>query len=172
MQPHISYPDLPHLQKAKIWNGKLSKQKSKTKKYSKLEQKQIYLNNLPNLFKYIYFCFLLLFTSSSPCRKDQFAVPYFPTSLIIVLIWDWIRQHSLVCCCGLADILYILECTDSTQKSQKYLYTRSEQLPCTRVTAFSPTSLFLTSVNLKKTGMASRNIVIKNNTRCFKSALL
>ena len=29
----------------------------------------------------------------------------------------------------------------------------------------------LTSVNLKKTGMACRNIVIKNNTRCFKSAL-
>ena len=23
------------------------------------------------------FCFILLFTSSSPCRKDQFAVPYF-----------------------------------------------------------------------------------------------
>ena len=29
----------------------------------------------------------------------------------------------------------------------------------------------LTSVNLTKTGMACRNIVIKNNTRCFKSAL-
>ena len=28
------------------------------------------------------------------------------------------------------------------------------------------------TVNLKKAGMASRNIVIKNNTRCFKSALL
>ena len=28
-----------------------------------------------------------------------------------------------------------------------------------------------TSVNLKKVGMASRNIVIKNNIRCFKSAL-
>ena len=76
------------------------------------------------MFKYI-FCFLLLFTSSSPCRKDQFAVPYFPTSLIIVRIqvynWD-IRHHSLVCFCGLADILCILESTDSTaQKSQKYL---------------------------------------------------
>ena len=29
----------------------------------------------------------------------------------------------------------------------------------------------VTSVNLKKAGMASRNIVIKNNIRCFKSAL-
>ena len=29
----------------------------------------------------------------------------------------------------------------------------------------------VTSVNLKKAGMANRNIVIKNNTRCFKSAL-
>ena len=28
----------------------------------------------------------------------------------------------------------------------------------------------VTSVNLKKAGMASRNIVIKNNIRCFKSA--
>ena len=27
------------------------------------------------------------------------------------------------------------------------------------------------SLNLKKAGIASRNIVIKNNTRCFKSAL-
>ena len=32
---------------------------------------------LGNLFNYIYFCFILLFTSSSPCRKDQFAVLYF-----------------------------------------------------------------------------------------------
>ena len=29
----------------------------------------------------------------------------------------------------------------------------------------------VTSVNLKKAGMTSRNIVIKNNTPCFKSAL-
>ena len=32
--------------------------------------------------------------------------------------------------------------------------------------------LIVTSVNLKKAGMASRNIVMKKNTRCFKSALL
>ena len=37
---------------------------------------------------------------------------------------------------------------------------------------FRFTDVTVTSVNLKKTGMASRNIVIKNNTRCFKSALL
>ena len=30
----------------------------------------------------------------------------------------------------------------------------------------------VTSVNLKKAGMDSRNIVMKNNTRYFKSALL
>ena len=35
---------------------------------------------LGNLFKYVLFCFILLFTSSSPCRKDQFAVLYFFTS--------------------------------------------------------------------------------------------
>ena len=28
----------------------------------------------------IYFCFILLLTSSSPCHKDQFAVSYFSTS--------------------------------------------------------------------------------------------
>ena len=31
---------------------------------------------LVNLFKYILFCFILLLTSSSPWRKDQFAVLY------------------------------------------------------------------------------------------------
>ena len=35
-------------------------------------------NELFQLFKYIYFLnWILLFTSSSPCRKDQFAVSYF-----------------------------------------------------------------------------------------------
>ena len=33
------------------------------------------------------------------------------------------------------------------------------------------TSLLQVYKNLKKAGMASRNIVLKNNTRCFKSAL-
>ena len=61
---------------------------------------------LGNLFKYIFFCFILLFTSSSPCRKDQFAVSYFSTSLIVlILVYDW----ELVCCCGFADILNITE---------------------------------------------------------------
>ena len=32
---------------------------------------------LGNLFKYYIFCFILLYTSSSPYRKDQFAVSYF-----------------------------------------------------------------------------------------------
>ena len=40
---------------------------------------------------------------------------------------------------------------------------------------FVPKSSYIssrvTSVNLKKAGMASRNTVIKNNTRCIKSAL-
>ena len=63
---------------------------------------------LGNLFKYI-FCFIL-FTSSSPCRKDQFAVSYFSTSLIVLIqVYNGdIRHNSLVCCCGLADVLYIL----------------------------------------------------------------
>ena len=66
---------------------------------------------LGSLFKYKFFCFILLFTSSSPRRKDQFAVSYFSTSLIVLIqVYNWeIRHHSLVCCCGLADILYILE---------------------------------------------------------------
>ena len=61
------------------------------------------------LFKYILFCFILLFTSSSPCREDQFAVLYFSSSLIVLIqVYNWeIRHHSLVCCCGFADILKI-----------------------------------------------------------------
>ena len=67
--------------------------------------------NIGNLFKYILFCFILLFTSSSPCRKDEFAVLYFSTSLIVLIqVYNWeIRHHSLVCCRGFADILNILE---------------------------------------------------------------
>ena len=36
---------------------------------------------LGNLFKYIYFSIILLSTSSSPCRKDQFAVSNFSTKI-------------------------------------------------------------------------------------------
>ena len=58
--------------------------------------------------KYIFSCFIILFTSSSPCRKDQFAVSYSSTSLIVLIqVYSWeIWHHSLLCCCGLADILY------------------------------------------------------------------
>ena len=57
----------------------------------------------------IYFCFILLLTSSSPCHKDQFAV-HISLQVVIVLIqvYNWeIRHHSLVCRSRLADILYI-----------------------------------------------------------------
>ena len=49
-------------------------------------------------------------------RKDQFAVSCFSTSLIVLIqVYDWeIRHHSLVCCCGLADILYIFECVNNS----------------------------------------------------------
>ena len=62
-------------------------------------------------FKYILFCFILLFTSSSPCRKDQFVVLYFSTSLIVqIQVYNRvIRHHSLVCYCGFADILNIMD---------------------------------------------------------------
>ena len=60
------------------------------------------------MFKYKYYSFILLFTSLSPCREDQFAVSYFSTRLIVLIqVYSWeIRHHSLVCCFGLADILY------------------------------------------------------------------
>ena len=63
--------------------------------------------------------FILLFTFSSPCGKDQFAVSYFSTSLIVLIqVYNWkIRHHSLVCCCGLADILYIILATPSSLSS-------------------------------------------------------
>ena len=43
-------------------------------------------------------------------NKDQFALSYFSTSLIVLIqVYNWeIRHHSLVCGCELADILYIL----------------------------------------------------------------
>ena len=36
------------------------------------------------LFKYIFFCFIFLL-SSPPCLKDQYAVSYFSTSLIVLI---------------------------------------------------------------------------------------
>ena len=41
-------------------------------------------------------CFILLFTSSSPCRKaDQFAVSYFSTSLIVLIqVYNWEIRHQ------------------------------------------------------------------------------
>ena len=68
----------------------MKKQKNKTKIY-------IFLNKLPK--KYVFFCFLLLFTSSSPCRKDQFVVSYFSTSLIVLIqVYNWEVRHHTVCC--------------------------------------------------------------------------
>ena len=69
---------------------------------------------LGNLFKYILiflFHYILSFTSSSPCRKDQFAVSYFSTSLIVLIkVYNWeIQHHSSICWCRLADILYIFK---------------------------------------------------------------
>ena len=46
---------------------------------------------LGNLFRYV-FCFIILFTSSSPCRKDQFAVSYFSTSLIVLIQGPDVRR--------------------------------------------------------------------------------
>ena len=124
----------------KIWNGKLilkarrwrRKQKNKTKIYI-LKQIAQYLGFQTNLLQdfsfspwrkfvfkpkywaiclniYIFVLFFCFNTSSSPCRKDQFAVSYFSTSIVTIQVYNWeIRHHSLVCCCGLADILYSLQ---------------------------------------------------------------
>ena len=68
------------------------------------------------MFKYIFVSFILLFTSSSPCRNDQFAVSYFSTSLnVLIQVYNWeIRHQSLVCCCELSEILYILKFASPT----------------------------------------------------------
>ena len=62
-----------------------------------------------NIYVFLFSSFV--YFSSSPCCKDQFAVSYFSTSSIVLIqVYNWeIRHHSLVCCCGLADILYILK---------------------------------------------------------------
>ena len=49
-------------------------------KEQRINQKNIHSNNLGNLFKYIFFCSILLVTSSLLCCKDQFVVSYFSTS--------------------------------------------------------------------------------------------
>ena len=69
------------------------------KKYTK-EKKNIYFL----CYSFVYFFIAM--------RKDQFAVSCFSTSLIVLIqVYNWeIRHHSLACCCGLADILYIFEC--------------------------------------------------------------
>ena len=83
----------------------------------------------------IFFCFILLFTSSSPCRKDHFAVSYFSTSLIgLIQVYNWeIKHHSLICCCGLNDILYILE--------PFYLPTELPTYPPSHLSAYLPNYL-------------------------------
>ena len=42
------------------------------------------------------------------CRKDQFAVLNFLQVIIVLIqVYDWeIRHQSMVCHCGIADILY------------------------------------------------------------------
>ena len=70
----------------------------------RITQKIYIFKQIANIYV---FCFILLFTSSSSCRKDQFAVTYFSTSLIeLIQVYNWeIRHHSLICWCGLTDIL-------------------------------------------------------------------
>ena len=50
----------------------------------------------------------ILFTSSSPCRKDQCANLYFLQVIIVLIqVYNWeFRHHSTVWRCGLADTLY------------------------------------------------------------------
>ena len=53
----------------------------------------------------------IFFTSSSPCRKDQFYrfIFFYKFNCAVIQVYNWeIRHHSLVSCCGFADILNIL----------------------------------------------------------------
>ena len=44
------------------------------------------------------FCFVLLFTSSSPCLNDQFAVSYFSTNLIVLIrVYNWEVRYDGLC---------------------------------------------------------------------------
>ena len=67
-------------------------------------------NLLQGLKLYI-FCFILSFTSSSPCRKDQFAALWFSASEYYCTDHKWeTRHHSTIYRCGLADIFFIFFC--------------------------------------------------------------
>ena len=61
-----------------------------------------------------------------PCRKDQFALLYFSTSLIVLIqVYNWeIRHHSLVCCYGFADILNILQASSTLKFAGNDLLTK------------------------------------------------
>ena len=76
-------------------------EKNKTKKYIFKQIAQIYI------FFVLFFCLIL---HRLAFIKDQFAVSYFSTSLIVLIqVYNWeIRHRSLICCRGLADILCIL----------------------------------------------------------------
>ena len=53
--------------------------------------------------KYTFYCFILLFTFSSPCATAVQVI----TVLIMIQVYNWeIRHHSSVRRCGLADVLY------------------------------------------------------------------
>ena len=65
---------------------------------------------LGNLFKYI--SFLLFFCLLLYRLAVRTSLPFhiFLRLIVLIQVYNWeIRHHSLVCCCGLADILYILE---------------------------------------------------------------
>ena len=63
-----------------------------------------------NLFKYI--SFLLFFCLLLYRLAVRTSLPFhiFLRLIVLIQVYNWeIRHHSFVCCCGLADILYILE---------------------------------------------------------------
>ena len=57
----------------------------------------------------------------SSCRKDQFAISYFSTSLIVLIqVYNWeIQHHSLVCCCGLQIFIYLTTITRQLEILEK-----------------------------------------------------
>ena len=60
-----------------------------------------------NIYLFVLFFCLLLYRLAV-----RISLPFhiFLRLIVLIQVYNWeIRHHSLVCCCGLADILYILE---------------------------------------------------------------
>ena len=87
----------------------------------------------------------------------------FPTSIIVQLFWCLVLNPEMA--------VGFIPCEQRFLSCMAFSVHEVICVACLSHSWFHCYISSVTSVNLKKAGLASRNIVIKNNTCCFKSAL-